>query len=1111
MKEARGFTRAGLIATALIAVLVGSPPASAVTVLPEEGVSFGQVDFTWPGATTLDSRVGQIKVDIPTLQAATGIQSGFVNVATGFGWVVQNLPVFLNFPTRGITTKFELSAASGVDVTSILAFVDYSPSPVVTFAGGPLTAFPVGATEFNAQGKQEPIAPHDPVPPAPAAVTFVAAGALEVCLQAGHPNVQAADNQCGPAAVANNLQWLEDICGIVLPHDNVLGLKGKPANSLVGQLDVTMTRAASGRAQGSPMSDGSFLSGKLKYLADNGLGGLVVKHQDDGTFAGDPGGGNFSAGGLTSLGQGAAPTATFIADEICGGEALELGYTNPPPAGGGHWVAVVGTGSILGIPWIAYQSDEAQTSTDRKDILGTGYTAFSFLADTGGIVGLLDLVNEANVPDGDIAVSESVPTFTVAVGSGVSFAQVDFLWPLLTVLDSNTGRVTVDLTTLMSAAGIASGFLNVATSLGWVVQNLRLPHGFPFPTVGTAFDLGSMSGVDVTTLDAVVTFSCGLFEVTPTGTPTAFPVTAVGFNGEGSGPLPVTPQPIAPPPVSPIPDFREGGTFECVQPNSKPSERNVQAAWNQCLPAALANSFQWIEDTYGVQFPNDNVPGLNPDNSPGDVSLVGQFDKFVKRDAKSRVGRCDNAPNQDCTDNSGCPAGGVCERPPGTLLAEGARGKLRYLDDKKITNIEVQHQGLGTGDIHEANGVSKDRGPLVTAEFIINEICRGQNVELDWAYPGGGGHTVDVVAAGLTGGKPWIKYLSDHLQTNRDPTDSLGTTQVDRSPLRDTDGDGRLNLTNEYRVPNARTVYTESVTGCPAPNFALRRDLSPFFALGLRSARLKNLVLHNGCSLGVDCRSLSRNRRCGRLKMENVEFPFGSQTVGDQVFFTKPGASVYQLFRNGGGTLDNVQVVQPPVQPLAPPVVPGTCDDDCRPAVTVVEDVCQFPDPFPACDRTKPLRAAPGQDCAGDLTPGNGICDPPAGVYGDMRVLSGAEVSLQAGTYVTCSFRAGRNVTVHAAGSTLAVTPAAGKRRTSFRVSNGSTIGQTCGDLSVRIKGRSRVSLGKNSIIFADLCAPEGQVSLGAGNDLVGRFIGDTIRADRDNWGTCCCGLGVPR
>ena len=221
-----------------------------------------------------------------------------------------------------------------------------------------------------------------------------------------HENVQTANDQSAPAAVANSLQWLEDKYAIVVPDDNVLGLLGVPPNSLVGQLDLAMGRTARSRADGDPLTDVQVLDGKLKYLSDHGIR-LHVKHQDDGSLGGPlPGGGSYTAHGITSLGRG-SPTSRFIVDEICRSEDVELAYQES--GGNRQWVEVVRAGiNILGVDYIYYRYDTSQTNVDLTDTLGTGAISYSTLSDTDAD-GLPNLDDVAGKPDIDIVLTQSRP------------------------------------------------------------------------------------------------------------------------------------------------------------------------------------------------------------------------------------------------------------------------------------------------------------------------------------------------------------------------------------------------------------------------------------------------------------------------------------------------------------------------------------------------------------------------------------------------------------------------------------------------------------------------------------------------------------------------------
>jgi len=358
---------------------------------------------------------------------------------------------------------------------------------------------------------------------------------------------------------------------------------------------------------------------------------------------------------------------------------------------------------------------------------------------------------------------------------GISFNQVDYVFEDGNkCTDSYIGQILVDEEVLTSYFGISTGYLNVMTPLGWVVQNLLVTsevvnEGIPYVSCKFHLREGAPCGIDVDIIDAYVDFS-------PTPTPefygelfVTYPVASTTCYLEGSYFVPEIYQVI---------NFPCFPTIPCLQDNHP----NIQAANNQCGPAAVANSLQYLENKYPdkIKIPHDNRLGLK-----GDTTLVGQLDTAMDR--------------------------GVINRKNGQTVGDlqYIEGKLRYLDQNKLGQcIKVKHQAIYVeNDVTVGNLTSKSKGKKVTFDFIFDEICAGEDVEIGLGYPGGGGHWVEVTGAGYICGRPFIRHVSDLEQTDVDPTDTKGcdityTDYIvqDGNVLRVVKGDSPVDTTIEIVV-----------------------------------------------------------------------------------------------------------------------------------------------------------------------------------------------------------------------------------------------------------------------------------------------------------------------
>ena len=131
-----------------------------------QGVSFSQENWSFPGASgDGPASTGQIDVNIGQLISATGMNSGFLNVTTSAGWVVQNLPILQGFNYQDVSTTFNLNVPSGtVDASPLNAAVEFTSMPQTGDALSPSSNFCVGQEGFDAegQGANEGAAPFKP-------------------------------------------------------------------------------------------------------------------------------------------------------------------------------------------------------------------------------------------------------------------------------------------------------------------------------------------------------------------------------------------------------------------------------------------------------------------------------------------------------------------------------------------------------------------------------------------------------------------------------------------------------------------------------------------------------------------------------------------------------------------------------------------------------------------------------------------------------------------------------------------------------------------------------------------------------------------------------------
>lgn len=357
---------------------------------------------------------------------------------------------------------------------------------------------------------------------------------------------------------------------------------------------------------------------------------------------------------------------------------------------------------------------------------------------------------------------------------GVTFSQIDFVFTNATMLNSDWGRIEVDIVEFTAYWGLDEGYLNIYTDGGWVVQNQLIDNVSGMDTIAMYFNLSVPVGTNVTSLSAYLEFTSEPYVTFWDGPRSDYNVTTVQWNAEGASPLYVT---AIPTPLPPFVFDPAGETYSFTKPNKK--GENVQTAHMQCFPMSIANSLQYLENRYGLPVPHDHKKGLKGDNS-----LVGKLDSACNRGVRSR------------------------KDGDGVWFDDMLEGKFKYLKDNGLADKLIhRHQGYGwgsgalpKGDFTKHGITSKDEsvGGKVTFEWIYEQLKKCEDVEVVFSYEDAkgritGGHAVRVFGAGKTKGIPWLRYKHDKFQTNKDPTDTKGLEEA-QVQVKDLDGDGSPNF-----------------------------------------------------------------------------------------------------------------------------------------------------------------------------------------------------------------------------------------------------------------------------------------------------------------------------
>jgi len=432
-------TRIACLALVLLSVVSGNAFAlSEVALVEWDGVEFYQQDLTYDLAPQPFSQYGLAGVDLPwvfdmavNVYGYTPPASGrsYLNVATSTGWVVRNLLVDENMMDAGysgISMMFDLYDCVGpgsTPVTSLQANMVLSDAPKSAFNFNLFSSalFTVTSLENNAEGgggggfetRGEDTAHHIDY----TGISFPGGGEpSDAVWQPGHENIEQDKMQCGPASVANSLQYLEnrfgETHGVIVPHDNIPSLDGEEPNALVNKLQQRMYRYPN-----KPTSLNNWRRGKVEYIDRNGVtydgpeGPQQLKlkswgYGDSGYTA--PTNGTVL---VDETGKGGMSIIEWIIQELNHGEDVEM-FIDLDGQKVGHMVELIGGGHTEGVPWVAWAHDLTQGDNSTGTTQSTGGIGFSYL-DGDRYVNFIGYGDgtTSTPKSGDIthALSESVP------------------------------------------------------------------------------------------------------------------------------------------------------------------------------------------------------------------------------------------------------------------------------------------------------------------------------------------------------------------------------------------------------------------------------------------------------------------------------------------------------------------------------------------------------------------------------------------------------------------------------------------------------------------------------------------------------------------------------
>ena len=356
---------------------------------------------------------------------------------------------------------------------------------------------------------------------------------------------------------------------------------------------------------------------------------------------------------------------------------------------------------------------------------------------------------------------------------GLSFSTVDFMIKGK-FQDSDWGHLKINIEELTSHFEMNQGYLNIYSDDGWIIPNMFIDRNEYVEEISTYLRLSQNEKLQE--FSAYVDFLESPAREFKDGPRVFYNVSKIIYNADGLGPERRSLVSLPPAVYEFIPELI---TWDFTKPLLE--GENVDAAWNQCAPMGVANSLQYLENSYA----SITVPHVHKLGQDGDNSLVGQLDAAMARTVSSRIS------------GSGCNCPQILE------------GKFEYLDDNGLAvKVVNKHQGYGyfgmpAGD-YTAHGItSKDEsasGGIVTFDWIYEQLQNCEDVEVGIKWGGGGGHMVRIYGCGRTNGKPYLRFAHDRTQAYSFKPDGVtcygdGGVGLECAQVyvEDLDGDGMMN------------------------------------------------------------------------------------------------------------------------------------------------------------------------------------------------------------------------------------------------------------------------------------------------------------------------------